>query len=392
MNDLILPEMTAQLTSEMLDACVLQSNIDTKIKLDMNYLILLRQQHAEVPASQFLNYLYKCKLYNADPRMQQVFLVSYKAKKKKNVNGQWLDVWETTANVVFAYQFFMERAESTGQRSGHEVDTVEGEYFNPFTRERFPDLLCKAKVFRKDRMPIVYTARMREFVSLTKEGQPRGQWLEKPYLMLEKCALANAYRWAFPEWMTGMYTQEEISSDPITIDVEPVMAPKRGPGRPPLQKEIEVASISLEKAVEEFVAIKPETPAVIAPLQKVEPAPLIIKPTPAPTLTLAPEPKDVKPAKPPMAKPPVRDPEKMPISIVTKGRLWSLVKASGDVKKINIDFVQQKLATMGTGLTEAVGRAMCDDLVNGYLNWFLPEPAPTAPAPSVNDEPEDVPF
>ncbi len=35
-------------------------------------------------------------------------------------------------------------------------------------------------------------------------------WGRAPHLMLEKCALANAVRLAFPNIMTGMYTAEEI--------------------------------------------------------------------------------------------------------------------------------------------------------------------------------------
>jgi hypothetical protein len=58
-----------------------------------------------------------------------------------------------------------------------------------------------------------------------KSGDLMGSWKSMPYLMLEKCAVANVMRWAFPEALTGLYVAEEIDKD-VPPPPKPVQAPR----------------------------------------------------------------------------------------------------------------------------------------------------------------------
>ena len=68
--------------------------------------------------------------------------------------------------------------------------------------------MATVKIYRKDRSrPFVGTARWKEFYPGDKKGH---QWRNKPYLMLAKCAEAQARRQAFPQELDKLYTAEEL--------------------------------------------------------------------------------------------------------------------------------------------------------------------------------------
>jgi len=59
-----------------------------------------------------------------------------------------------------------------------------------------------------------FTAQMKEFFPKPgASGKVPDSWVDKPELMLTKCATANAYRAAFPEVLGGLYIAEEAGSE-----------------------------------------------------------------------------------------------------------------------------------------------------------------------------------
>jgi phage recombination protein Bet len=420
-----LPETAGGLTGDMLFPLLIEP-AKAKLIFNANYLALLRDQNKEVPTAQFIDFLHKAQLFGADPRRKQIFLISYKTKKKKqNAAGYWEETYETNSSAVFAYQFFLEVAEKTGERDSHDVVTTEAEYFNPFTGERFPDLVCVATVRRKGRGDVRYTARLQEFASFwddkkTGTKTPKGQWASKPYLMLEKCALANAYRLAFPEWMAGMYVSEEMEgieqqamlSSSIDAEYYPTIPLEGGEGQseqlpppssPPPEAQVQQPAKRTRKAEPKDELQKP-APAV-QPTQQTAPiqAPATAQP---PNLTVVPPPQEPargiqqpaaiqqaepttapKSARPPSPVPPQRTADQTPASQVSKNTLWKLVGAAAAAGKIDSGLASKKLAGVPGGLTEAFCLQLTRQVNEGNLSWF--QPAPAAPA----DEAEpDLPF
>lgn len=60
------------------------------------------------------------------------------------------------------------------------------------------------------------SARWEEYAVKTKEGYLTGLWKKMPYLMLGKCAEALALRKAFPNYLSGIYTTEEMQQADVT--------------------------------------------------------------------------------------------------------------------------------------------------------------------------------
>jgi phage recombination protein Bet len=72
---------------------------------------------------------------------------------------------------------------------------------------------CKVSVYRSDwRLPATATVWFEEVAKKTQSGN--GSWERMPRLMLAKVAEAHAYRKAFPQELSGIYTDDE----PIEVD------------------------------------------------------------------------------------------------------------------------------------------------------------------------------
>lgn len=73
---------------------------------------------------------------------------------------------------------------------------------------------AKVTVYRygrnDEKIPYTATARWSEYVQTKKDGGVNHMWKTKPYLMLGKVAEALALRKAFPDELSGMYTDDEM--------------------------------------------------------------------------------------------------------------------------------------------------------------------------------------
>lgn len=204
-------------TKELIALCNLPKN-QIKREMDTNYLSMLVKQNPNLKQEHFIEFITKCQLSGADPRMNQIYLI---------VHDSWNSQTQTKepkGTTVFSYQYFIKLAQQTGQLEDFEVETITDEYLDFNTTRKRPSITSKAWVKRKGQGKLNYKARLWEFAKTSKDGALMGNWKVSPYLMLEKCAVANVMRWAFPEVLGNYYVADEMER--ATASTEKVIPTK----------------------------------------------------------------------------------------------------------------------------------------------------------------------
>lgn len=87
-------------------------------------------------------------------------------------------------------------------------------------------MAAKVGIFRSGfAKPIYGIALYREYVQTTQDGGPNSMWQKMPASQLAKCAESLAWRKAFPENLSGIYTHDEMgqvdSLEPPPLDTAP---------------------------------------------------------------------------------------------------------------------------------------------------------------------------
>ena len=158
-----------------------------------------------------------CKSKKLDPFSQQICAVM-----------RWnSDLQRKVMTIQTQIDGFRVIAERTGKYAGSDepvYDTEDAKHPNKAT-------VTVWKIVGNLHVSFTATARWDEYVAMKKGGGPNVFWANKPYLMLAKCAEALALRKAFPNDLSGLYTEDEMmqaENDGEVIDVDPVDQGKPG--------------------------------------------------------------------------------------------------------------------------------------------------------------------
>lgn len=169
--------------------------------------------NGKVSDQEVVMFMELCKYQELNPFLKEAYLIKYSDR--------------APASIVVGKEAYMKRAQAQPDyerfeagiiiQRNNQLMEVEGSFKLP------QDALLGgwAKIYRKG-IKEPNTTR----VSMTEYSQGQSTWTKMPATMIRKVAIVQAIRETYPEQFGGMYIEEEINKEPITITEQPVKQEK----------------------------------------------------------------------------------------------------------------------------------------------------------------------
>lgn len=185
-------------------------------------------------------FIAQCKRTGLDPFARQIYCIQRRAQDE---GGQWVAKMETQVSID-GLRLVADRTQTycPGREPTYAHDK-EGRLVSATAYVR--------KLVGGTWHEVAATAHYLEYVQTKRDGHPTKFWATKPHIMLAKCAEALALRKAFPMDLSGLYTPEEIGSEPpagpVQIEAAPAPSPRPAlehkpngdsPGDPPVKGDL----------------------------------------------------------------------------------------------------------------------------------------------------------
>lgn len=170
-------------------------------------------------------FFHQCQRTGLDPFAKQIYMIGRNSQNQKT--KQW-EVKYTIQTGIDGYRLVARRAADRARETLGYRDTLwcgaDGRWTDVWLSDE-PPAAAKVIVVRQGQdFPAI--ALWREYVQTVKDGSPNSMWQRMGAGQLAKCAEALALRKAYPQDLSGLYTQEEMgqseNSHPRTPTEKPI--------------------------------------------------------------------------------------------------------------------------------------------------------------------------
>ena len=144
-------------------------------------------------------FLYVCKRTKLDPLVRQIYAV-YRWDSRQGAEKMVIQVG------IDGMRLTAQRTKRYGGQDDVVFEPPEG--INP---AKATSTVYIINQMTGERMPVTASARWTEYAQTDKEGKPVQMWAKMPFLMLGKVSEALALRKAFPNELSGIYSEDELA-------------------------------------------------------------------------------------------------------------------------------------------------------------------------------------
>ncbi len=194
-------------------ASVARTSLVLRDRLTPEQVELLKRTVAKGASDdEFALFLHQCERTGLNPFARQIYCLG---RRTRDDAGNWVVAMVTQVGIDGQRLV----AERTGLYRGQTVPVffdAAGNAREVWLDTRKPPVACKVGVMKEGfAEPLYVVALYDEYVQRKRDNQPAAMWANKPTVMLAKCAEAAALRKAFPQELSGLYTEEEVPPENI---------------------------------------------------------------------------------------------------------------------------------------------------------------------------------
>jgi phage recombination protein Bet len=208
--------MTTALSKAEQNALSVSYNVlGTHVELDLQFVkkYLVRGKADFVSDQEIVLFMNTCQMMNLNPLVNgEVYLIKYSREEPAQMvvgKGAYM-------RKVFEHPNYLAKQDGITVKRGNEIVQKEGACLYP--GEELVGGWCRVYFVRGDKERIAFKE-----VSMSEYNKGMANWKSKPATMINKVAISQCVREAFPKDYEGIYSEDElIASGAITADYEVV--------------------------------------------------------------------------------------------------------------------------------------------------------------------------